>query len=370
MSNEKKETTTDQTRMDQTVVIGEDGQNADLASGTKVFEYLKAIYEGQKLSKAYKDQFSALLEVEAIKTDELSQLLVLADERDKQNKILLALSEFLLENYGSIKAREQLISYIEYCFSNEGSLSRIKNNTQLQHWVSQSDVTNKLDFVYLQIDSLWKRDTGEDTRTPLPEAQKNLLKCVAAIWLYYKNHVSVDQVVAKLSKDAFEVNRSVPGQIERRALAFVAKMLVSTNREGFSYFMNYVNQQISNIRTDARNFQQARAHAETRIRSMSDRLDSLAVALRDKEETIEQLTARISSLEQSLVDAKKEKTHQNIHHNTQRSVDQANINAFLTESVLPNLKAALAANSRTPPKSERVAKLLSEIQDSIEDRGE
>ena len=333
---------------------------------TELFDYIANLYKDQNFNKAYKKAFNEIDLESRLSTDQHEQLLQLSKEGDKDNKLLIALAEFLLEGQGGLSVRDTVMKHIEYVVSDEGDLSKVQSKYVLQAWMDKCDISNRVSFMMDQIDKINDGVDKYGKPKPLTDARKNIFKCIASIWLFYKGYADLKQILKELSKDTFGIDTVASESVERRALGFAAKMTTSNNRDGFAFFINYFSRQQSILANDL-------SHTKSYVDSLRQKAQSLTAEISQlKAETvsansyIQDLSSKIDHLEKELILSKEKASHQGIHQRDELETLKGNISNFLEMELTPLLRSALAANSRTPSKTRVVEIKLDDTLQQIE----
>ncbi len=333
-----------------------------------LYEYIYNLYNGQKPSKLYKSYFDDLKEY-CINFSDKENLLTIAKEKDKDNKVLLILVEILLErNYlESDPHGDNLILFMEYVSSHVGNLAKLGNTTIFQKWLDESNGYNKYNFLCKKISEIKSGVDKNKVPKPIPKDQQNILKCVAATWIFHKKHANFEQLLKELTSDSFSVKNQSPIYAEKYAISFLAKMVNSTNRESFSYFLNHIDNNNREITNDKNSISLERNRLSRENIAHQDEINRLKISLKETQEKLEISIKESHELTKKLEQTEIKSDHKSIHQRDELRTLKGELIKFLEQDILPELNSASVANSREPPKSKVVDKKLT---NSIEYIGE
>ncbi|KGK43270.1 hypothetical protein LH51_01145 [Nitrincola sp. A-D6] len=333
---------------------------------TELFDYIANLYQGQNFNKAYKNAFNKIDLESRLTPDQHEQLLQLSKNGDKDNKLLISLAEFLLEGLGGVSLRDTVMKHIEYVISDEGDLRKVQTKYVFQVWMDKCDIANRVSFMMDQIDKINNGTDKNGKPKPLTDSRKNIIKCIASIWLFYRGYADLKQILRELSKETFGVDTVASESVERRALGFAAKMAISNSRDGFAFFINYFSRQQSILAND---LSHSRSHVETlrlKVQTLTEEISQLKVEADTTKKQIQDLSSKIVSLEDELTLSKEKASHQGIHQRDELATLKGNISSFLEQELSPLLRSALAANSRTPAKTRVVDIKLDDTLQQVE----
>ncbi|QEW05888.1 hypothetical protein [Nitrincola iocasae] len=349
-----------------TDAIAINSTSASVLPPTELFDYIANLYQGQNFNKAYKNAFNKIDLESRLTPDQHEQLLQLSKNGDKDNKLLISLAEFLLEGLGGVSLRDTVMKHIEYVISDEGDLSKVQTKYVFQAWMDKCDIANRVSFMMDQIDNINDGIDKNGKPKPLTDSRKNIIKCIASIWLFYRGYADLKQIFRELSKETFGVDTVASESVERRALGFAAKMAISNSRDGFAFFINYFSRQQSMLAND---LSHSRSHVETlrlKVQALTEEISQLKVEADTTKNQVQDLSSKIVSLEDELTLSKEKASHQGIHQRDELDTLKGNISSFLEQELAPLLRSALAANSRTPPKTRVVDIKLDDTLQQVE----
>ena len=332
-----------------------------------LFDYLAELYKGRNFNKVYKKAFDKIDLESRLTTEQQEELLEFSREGDKENKTLIALSDFLLEGQGGKSVRDSVMRHIEYVVSHEGNLSKTQQTSIFQAWVDRCEFSNRVSFVTSQIDQIKDGVDKSGKPKPLPDGRKNVLKCIAAIWLFYKGYADLKQILKELSRDTFGIDGVASESVERRALGFAARMVGSTNREGFAFFLNHLNRQQTALANDLSHSRAREEASGRKNQTLTEELSLLQQEALDSSIRIQELSNRIADLEGALSKSKEQASHQGIHQRDELHALKGKIANFLEQEVAL-LRSASAANSRNPPKTKVVDIKLDDALQGFEEK--
>lgn len=329
-----------------------------------LYEYIEGLYKGSKLNKAYRNHFASLKQCN-LKIEEKQCLFKLSQEKDKDYKILLVLTDILMEQETLLHQEDQanpsgdaMITYIEYVVSHVGNLAKTPDTTIFQKWTDESGGVGKYAFLCKKISEI-KHGLDKDSKPKLiPESQQSILKCIAAAWLFYQKHATFEELLTELSRNSFSVDNNSPVYAEKRSVGFLTKMIGSPNREGFAYLLNHLKNKNQEIINDKNNRVLENGRLSRENEALRLRLFELESRLAETSQELEEVKATASQLANDLQKTEIQAGHHSIHQKDELKGVKGRIINFLENDILVELNSASVANSREPPKSKVVERKL------------
>lgn len=336
-----------------------------------LYDYIAGLYKNAKPTKPYRSHFASLKEYN-LKISEKEKLLALSQEKDKTYKTLLVLTDILMEQETPLHQTDQanlrgdaLITYIEYVVSHVGNLAKLGNTTIFQKWIDESDGYGKYAFLCRKIAEI-KHGTDKDGKSKvIPESQQSLLKCVAAAWLFYKKHVSFEDILRELSLSSFAVDNNSSLYAEKRSVGFLTKMIGSSNHEGFAYLLSHIKSNNQKRLRDENDRITENGRLSKENESLRQKVSELEIRLAETTRELEEIKVTSSQLASDLQQTEIQAGHHNIHQKDELKGVKGRIINFLENDILIELNSASVANSREPPKSKVVERKITTVIEFI-----
>ena len=303
-------------------------------------EFVLGVYEGAKVSQEAQKDFDRLNVI--VRDEDRIKILSVSAEKDPDFKITLSLALAVLE--GSMHARSHvaLLSYIENIISTIEAAGENSTNTIFQSWLYASKgVSNVAALFFDRIERI-----KDSNKKQLSKKKRQNILLIALIWLYYKQELEFEELLAFYSKRILSLGGESGSHIEPAALAFATSMVSSTKKSGFGYLLFKLVEAEQAAKSELRKKGLAFDHLEKRLETAKADNTEMTATVDNLNSLVSDKKAELEAAKLELYEVKEAARHASIHGEDDKEDLRVKFKGILEGDLGAAIKKAKISNSR------------------------